>query len=169
MRTSRAGLVAAAITVGTAIAYVSIIVSQGEKDVLFVTVVIGLIAGAAIAAMFGSGARSLTWKRPMLGASTGLLLSLGMLSLFSIGSLLLLAGIFAGIAFIRSMVVEGAGGRWVAVAATMAAAALPLALPLAQDRSLPQGCRTVGENRVVCVEWDDSPIGRSFSDGGEVG
>ncbi len=124
----KAGLAAAAIAIGTAVAYVILIASKGERGDLGVAILVtAIIGGAAAAAIIGAEASGIAKKRLMYGAASGGLLSLG-LAIFSIGLLLQVAGTLSAVAWIGSMVGGQPGGRWVAVGAFVAAAALPLAL-----------------------------------------
>jgi hypothetical protein len=115
------GLVLAATTV----LYLVLIAAEGEDElgssrVLFVA---GSLAAAAAAALVGARTRN--------GARRGLLLSLaataalgwGLLAIFSIGIVLMLAGIPIAIAAIRSLdALDGATAGSIAVAAVLVAA-----------------------------------------------
>lgn len=134
MLTRGAGLVAAAIALGTAIAYVILISAEGGHDGLVVILVVVMIAGAGLAAWRGASVTDLVKTRALLGAASGVLLGLGTLAIFSIGLLLLVAGIASTIAWVRAMVTRGEGGRLVATAAFVLSAALPLVLFLVPSR-----------------------------------
>lgn len=129
MLTRKAGLAAAAIAGATSIAYVIIIVAQGEADVGAVILVVAMMSGAAIAAAVGASTPEITRRRMSLGAASGLLLSLGALAIFSIGLLLLVAGLAATVAWVRSMA-GGGGGVLAAVLAFLVGALVPFVLLL---------------------------------------
>jgi hypothetical protein len=93
--------IAAGITFATVVLYVALIVSQGEGDVASLIVIATSIAGLGASALIGA-----VRKRPdrvvPLGIATGGLIGAAVVSLFSIGLLLLVAGVFALVAWIRS-------------------------------------------------------------------
>lgn len=131
MVTRKLGLIAAAVAVGTALAYVVLISSEGErKDIGVAVFVTALIGGAGAAAWVGAVTPDLAKKRILLGAATGALLSMGILAIFSIGLLLLVAGIVSAVAWVRGMVAQGGASRLTAVGAFLAAAAAPFLLLL---------------------------------------
>jgi hypothetical protein len=135
---AKAGWIAAVIAGVTAIVYLVLIVRQAEGEVSSVEVglvflVFALILGAAVAAVVGGSTPDLRMKSLLLGAASGELLSLGYLSLFSIGLLLLIAGIVSTIAWVRAMAVGGTGARGWSVLAFIGAAALPWVLLLLQE------------------------------------
>jgi hypothetical protein len=102
-------------------------VSEGEAEVGAVILVVAMISGAAIAAGVGASTSELTRRRMSLGAASGLLLSLGALAIFSIGLLLLVAGLAATVAWVRSMA-GGGGGVLAAVLAFLVGAVVPFVL-----------------------------------------
>ena len=128
MLTRGAGVVAAAIALGTAIAYVILVSAEEGNDGLVVILVVAMIVGAAVAAWRGASVTDPVRKRALLGVASGVLLSLGTLAIFSIGLLLLVAGIVSTVAWVRAMVTRGQGGRVVGTAAFVVSAALPLVL-----------------------------------------
>lgn len=116
MLTRNAGLAASAIAGATSIVYVVAIVSQGEVEVGVVSLVVAMILGAAAAAWLGASTTDLTRRRMSFAAASGLLLSLGALAIFSIGLLLLVAGLAVTVAWVRSMAGGGPGALGAAVA-----------------------------------------------------
>jgi hypothetical protein len=93
--------IAAGITFATVVLYIALIVSQGEGDVASVIVIATYIAGLGASALTGA-----VRKRPdrvvLLGIATGGLIGAAVVSLFSIGLLLLVAGVFALVAWMRA-------------------------------------------------------------------
>jgi hypothetical protein len=130
MLTRKAGLAAAAIAGATSIVYVIIIVAQGEDDVGLVVLVVAIILGAALAAGMGASTSDLAMRRISFAIASGLLLSLGALAIFSIGLLLVVAGAMSTVAWVRTMVVAEPGARGWALAAFIAATAVPFGLLL---------------------------------------
>ena len=100
--------VAAGLTFATAAGYVAIIISQGDVDIGVTIGVTAYLAGLGVAALAGA-------KRPRpdrvipLGIASGGLVGAAVVSLFSIGLLLLVAGVFAVVAWTRAGV--GASSR----------------------------------------------------------
>jgi hypothetical protein len=127
MLTRTAGLVAAAIAGATAIAYVILIVGQGDPDVGAVILVVAIISGGAIAAGVGATTADPRIRRLALGAASGTLLSLGALSIFSIGLVLLIAGLAVTLAWARSLA-GGGPGTLPAMIAFLVGAAVPFVL-----------------------------------------
>ena len=95
---------AAVVALSTDVLYLSIIGSQGEQDpgewvtVAVVALVILALAGCAGAA--AAGTRPATRKVLLAIAAAGLLI-LGLLAIFSIGLLLLVAGLLSVVAWVR--------------------------------------------------------------------
>ena len=100
--------VAAVIAFSTCALYVAIIVSQGDVEVVPVIVIAAYFAGLGVCALAGA-----TRTRPdrviLLGVATGGLVGAAIISLFSIGLLLLVAGVFGLVAWMRAGV--GASAR----------------------------------------------------------
>ena len=88
--------------------YVAIIVTQEENEIGRVIVVTALIAGLGVAALVGATRAGPDRVIP-LGIASGGLVGAAVVSLFSIGLLLLVAGIFALVAWTRAGV--GASSR----------------------------------------------------------
>jgi hypothetical protein len=128
MLTRTAGLAAAAIAGATSIAYVIIIVAQGEPDADRVILVLAMILGAAIAAAVGGSTANVSMKNVLLGGASGGLLSLGYLALFSLGLLLLVAGVVSTIGWTRALRGAGAEPRLWSMLAFLGGAALPWTL-----------------------------------------
>lgn len=93
--------IAAGLTFATAAVYAVIIVSQGEEDIGGAIVIAAYLAGLGVAAVVGA-----TRPRPdrviPLGIASGGLFGAAIVSLFSIGLLLLAAGVFALAAWMRA-------------------------------------------------------------------
>jgi hypothetical protein len=100
--------VAAGLTFATAVVYLAIIASQDENDIGRVIVVTALIVGLGAAALVGATRVGSDRVIP-LGIASGGLVGAALVSLFSIGLLLLVAGIFAVVAWTRAGV--GASSR----------------------------------------------------------
>ena len=98
---SSPALVSAFISFLVAIVYVVVIVSQGDVDVPAAALVAGWIVGLGVCALLG-GLRAGPERVIALGAATGGLFGAAVLALFSIGALLLVAAIFALVAWIRA-------------------------------------------------------------------
>jgi hypothetical protein len=93
--------IAAGITFATVVLYIALIVSQGEADVVSVIVIAVYIAGLGGCALAGA-VRTRAGRVIPLGIASGGLIGAAIVSLFSIGSLLLVAGIFALVAWTRA-------------------------------------------------------------------
>jgi hypothetical protein len=120
--------IAAAIAIATCALYVAIIVSQGEVEVIRLVVVAAYVAGLGVCALVGAS-RTRPDRVILLGVATGGLIGLAILSLFSIGLLLLVAGVFALVAWMRAGV--GASGRdqlLAGIGGAVAAVGFPLLL-----------------------------------------
>jgi hypothetical protein len=120
--------IAAAITFSTCALYVALIVSQGDVEVVRVVVVAAYIAGLGLCALVGAS-RTRPDRVIPLGVATGGLIGLAIVSLFSIGLLLLGAGIFALVAWMRAGV--GASARdqlFAGIGGAVAALGFPLLL-----------------------------------------
>jgi hypothetical protein len=100
--------IAANIAFATCALYVAIIVSQGEAEVVPVVVVAAYLAGLGVCALVGAS-RTRPDRVIPLGVATGGLIGLAIVSLLSIGLLLLVAGVFALVAWMRAGV--GASAR----------------------------------------------------------
>jgi hypothetical protein len=94
-------LVSACVAFLTAIVYVVVIVSQGDVDVPAAALVACWIVGLGVCALLG-GLRAGPERVIALGAATGGLFGAAVLALFSIGALLLVAAIFALVAWMRA-------------------------------------------------------------------
>ncbi len=90
------GVAAALIALGTDVLYVLIIRSQDSPDELtVVTAMAIMLATAGLLALTGSFARSERAGTRLLASAAAILIPLGILAIFSIGSLLLTAGFLA--------------------------------------------------------------------------
>jgi hypothetical protein len=96
-----AALVAARISFATTALYVVVIVSQGEVEVVPASVVATYLAGLGVCALMGA-MRTRPDRVIPLGVATGGLIGAAVVSLLSIGLLLLVAGIFALVAWMRA-------------------------------------------------------------------
>lgn len=105
---SAPAFVAAGLTFATAVVYVALIVSQGEFETGRVILVTALIIGLGVAALAGA-MRAEPDRVIPLGIASGGLVGAAVVSLFSIGLLLLVAGVFALVAWMRAGV--GASSR----------------------------------------------------------
>src|SRR5262245_10886669 len=94
-------LVSAFISFLTVVVYVVVIVSQGDVDAPAAALVAGWIVGLGVCALLG-GLRVGPERVIALGAATGGLFGAAVLALFSIGALLLVAAIFALVAWMRA-------------------------------------------------------------------
>ncbi len=93
--------IAAGITFATVGLYISLIVSQGEGDVAGVVAIAIYLAGLGGCALAGA-VRTGPDRVIPLGFATGGLVGAAVVSLLSIGLLLLVAGVFALVAWIRA-------------------------------------------------------------------
>jgi hypothetical protein len=100
--------VAAGLTFATAAVYVAIIISQGDVDIGVMIGVTAYLAGLGVAALAGA-IRPRPDRVIPLGIASGGLVGAAVVSLFSIGLLLLVAGVFAVVAWTRAGV--GASSR----------------------------------------------------------
>ncbi|HKX24805.1 MAG TPA: hypothetical protein VJP08_00670 [Actinomycetota bacterium] len=112
-RVNLAGAIAAVLAGAVTLGYVGLILVQGEQDVGRVVLVACTIASAGIASWAGSVVDKTRARSSLLGAAAGALLGLGYLALFSIGLLLVLAGLVAAIGAFRESVRSGQIG-WAA-------------------------------------------------------
>jgi hypothetical protein len=94
-------LLSAGVTFATAAVYVGVIVSQGSADVAKTVVVTAWVLALGACALVG-GLRRAPDRVIPLGAASGGLVGAAILSLLTIGALLLVAGILALISWIRS-------------------------------------------------------------------
>lgn len=116
--------IAAGIAFATTIAYLILIVSQGDNDVLPVLGFAAYFAGLGVCALLGAirgGTDRVVW----LGAATGGMIGAGVIAIFSIGLLFLVAGFCAMAAWMRASV--GAPSRQQLLAG-IAAVSLPIGL-----------------------------------------
>ncbi len=93
--------IAAGVTFATVVLYIALIISQGEADVASVIVLATYLAGLGVCALVGA-ARSRPDRVIPLGIATGGLVGAAVVSLFSIGLPLLVAGVFALVAWMRA-------------------------------------------------------------------
>lgn len=105
---SVAAVIAAGLTFATTALYVVVIVSQGEVKAIPVIVIATSLAGLGVCALVG-GLRTRPDRVIPLGVATGGLIGAAIVSLFSIGLLLLVAGVFALAGWMRAGV--GASSR----------------------------------------------------------
>jgi hypothetical protein len=94
-------LISAGVTFVIAGVYVGLIASQGSEDVAATVVIAAWILALGVCALVG-GLRTAPDRVIPIGAATGGLIGAAVLSLFSIGALLLVAGILALLAWIRA-------------------------------------------------------------------
>jgi hypothetical protein len=95
--------IAAGVAFATTAAYLILIVSQGDIDVLPVVAFAAYFAGLGVCALMGAiraGPDRVVW----LGAATGGLIGAGVVAIFSIGLLFLVAGFCAMAAWMRASV-----------------------------------------------------------------
>ncbi len=104
-RTRRAGFLPGAIAAALALAapgvYVGLMIAQEDRDVVAATVITAFISGLGICALVGA-LRTRPDRVIALGAAAGGLIGAAVVSLLSIGLLLLVAGIFALVAWTRT-------------------------------------------------------------------
>jgi len=100
--------IAAGVAFATAAVYIAIIVSEGGDDIVGAIVIAAWIVGLGVAALRGASREHSDRVIP-LGIATGGLVGAAIVSLFSIGLLLLVAGVFALVAWMRAGV--GASSR----------------------------------------------------------
>lgn len=112
--------IAAGITFATTVAYVALILSQEEGMGLTVLLIAAYFAGLAVCALLG-GRRAGPDRVIPLGGATGGLIGSAMIAIFSIGFLLLAAGIFALVAWMRASVGSTARDQLIAGAAAVVA------------------------------------------------
>jgi hypothetical protein len=94
--TNRLGITAAVLAAASLIGYLGLIAAEGgPNDMGRVLLVASTIAVAAAAAWLGSVAGTGTTRAGALGGAAGILLGLGYLALFSIGLILIAAGLIA--------------------------------------------------------------------------
>lgn len=105
---SVAAVIATGLTFATTALYVVVIVSQGEVEVVRVVVVAASLVSLGVCALMGA-LRTRPGRVIPLGIASGGLIGAAIVSLFSIGLLLLVAGIFALAAWMRAGV--GASSR----------------------------------------------------------
>jgi len=106
---SWSALAAAGMTLGTAVLYVSILAAEGEGDLreALPLAVVALLIVAGGAAAVGAVIGDAHVRAPVLGAAGALLLGLGMLAGWSIGGLLVIAGLLAGLPAARAAAALG--------------------------------------------------------------
>jgi hypothetical protein len=100
--------IAAVIAFFTCALYVALILSQGDVEIVPVTFVAVYVAALGACALVGA-MRSRPDRVIPLGVASGGLIGAAIISLFSIGLLLLVAGVFALVAWMRAGV--GASAR----------------------------------------------------------
>jgi hypothetical protein len=100
--------IAAVIAFSTCAVYVALIVSQGEVEIVPVTFVAVYLAALGACALVGA-VRTRPDRVIPLGVASGGLIGAAIISLFSIGLLLLVAGLLALVAWVRAG--EGASAR----------------------------------------------------------
>jgi hypothetical protein len=94
-------IIAAGVSFATAAVYLAVIVSQDSHDIVGSIVIAAWIVGLGVAALVGATRPSPDRVIP-LGAATGGLVGAAIVSLFSIGLLLLVGGVFALVAWTRA-------------------------------------------------------------------
>jgi hypothetical protein len=120
---------AAGVTLVTAVVYVGLIVAQGSVELASVAVVTAVLVALAACALVG-GLRRDPDRVIALGAATGGLVGAAVLSLFSIGVLLLVAGGLSLVAWVRAGVQASRRQQLLAALAGVLAAVGQLALIL---------------------------------------
>jgi hypothetical protein len=120
---------AAGVTLATAVVYVGLIVAQGSAELASAAVVTALLVALAACAVVG-GLRRHPDRVIALGAATGGLIGAAVLSLFSIGVLLLVAGGLSLVAWVRAGVEASRRQQLLAALAGVLAAIGQLALLL---------------------------------------
>lgn len=116
--------IAAGIAFATTAAYLILIISQGDNEVLPVLGFAAYFAGLGVCALLGAlrgGTDRVVW----LGAATGGMIGAGVIAIFSIGLLFLVAGFCAMAAWMRASV--GAPRRQQLLAG-IAAVSIPVGL-----------------------------------------
>jgi hypothetical protein len=98
---SAPAMIASVITLVTVVLYVALIVSQGDVDIAGMIAIAAYLAGLGVCALAGA-VRTLPDRVIPLGVASGGLIGAAIISLFSIGLLLLVAGIFALVAWMRA-------------------------------------------------------------------
>ena len=93
--------IAAVIAFATCALYVALIVSQGEAEIVRVAFVAVYVAALGACALVGA-LRTRPDRVIPLGVASGGLIGAAIISLFSIGLLLLVAGVFALVAWMRA-------------------------------------------------------------------
>jgi hypothetical protein len=93
--------IAAVIAFATCALYVALIVSQGDAEIGRVAFVAVYVAGLGACALIGA-MRTRPDRVILLGIASGGLIGAAIISLFSIGLLLLVAGVFALVAWMRA-------------------------------------------------------------------
>jgi hypothetical protein len=123
-------MIAAVVSFSTAVVYVVVIVSQEPHDIGGPIVIAAWIVGLGAAAMIGAS-RARPGRVIPLGAATGGLVGAAIVSLFSIGLLLLVAGVFALVAWMRAGVDASSRDQLLAGIAGVVAASVFLLLVIA--------------------------------------
>ena len=120
--------VAAVITFSISALYIGIMFSQGGVEVARVVMVAAYLAGLGVCALVGAS-RTRPDRVILLGVATGGLIGLAIVSLFSIGLLLFVAGVFALVAWMRAGVGASARDQLLAgIGGAVAAVGFPLLL-----------------------------------------
>jgi hypothetical protein len=101
-------MIAGGVSFATAAVYLAVIVSEDPHDIVGSIVIAVWIVGLGVIAVIGATRPSPDRVIP-LGAATGGLVGAAIVSLFSIGLLLLVAGVFALVAWTRAGI--GASSR----------------------------------------------------------
>ena len=130
MRTvSVAGIGGSAVSGGTTLLYLGIIRSQGDQSVASVTPWALTFLSCAFVGVVASFVESPHWRLLLFPATAGTMLGVGFLAVFSIGSLLIVAGVLFAIAASRAATTGGVRSAVMAWAVGIAACiVIPVAL-----------------------------------------
>ncbi len=140
----RDAIIAAAIALAADGAYLALIHSQGATDgSLRVPFIASLIAVSGVCAMAAAVLRDSKARSLLLGFAGALMLVLGILALFDIGLLLIIAGVFVVLAIVRSARRQL---RWrLSLTLIGAAAAVAVVIGGCQWTSYPVTCPVAGD------------------------
>ena len=120
---SVAGVVGSLLVVATAVLYLVVIGLQGNVDTRRVASVLIMLAACALLAMYASWASSARVRSVVFAIAAGALFGLGWLGIFSIGLLLIAAGVLLLVAASRALAADRSGSVGIAVLCGAAALA----------------------------------------------
>jgi hypothetical protein len=122
---------AAFLSIVIAFSYVFLIYFQDEGNIAPKTILIAaLIALPGVLMVLANASREPRQRLPLLGAASGMLMSLAILSIATIGFALLLAGFLAIVATVRAIAHTDRRAVLIAVVAGVAGAVIPIAIAL---------------------------------------